>query len=78
MSHSSSSEWSTSAGQAWWYGACNKCTAKWFSHRRTKECPRCGGSCFEPTQARPPWLSGTPSIGQANTAGPTTAEKSVS
>lgn len=38
------------------YGACERCTAKWFSPDRVSHCPRCGSPDILDTLAVPPWL----------------------
>lgn len=37
------------------YGACERCTAKWFSPEPVSHCPRCGSPDILDTQAVPPW-----------------------
>jgi hypothetical protein len=37
------------------YSACRLCTAKWFSVRRARTCPRCGSAEVTHTKATPPW-----------------------
>lgn len=39
------------------YSICRDCTAKWFSPKRLRTCPRCGSDEVMHTLARPPWQS---------------------
>ncbi len=37
------------------YGACERCSAKWFSPEPVSHCPRCGSTDILDTQAVSPW-----------------------
>lgn len=37
------------------YSACSRCTAKWFSTRPLRRCPRCGSTEVMHDTCSPPW-----------------------
>lgn len=41
----------------YFYAACPRCTAKWYSRQRTVSCPRCGSPAVAVPAAPPPWLT---------------------